>query len=101
MIAQIFHYIMTNTVDTLFCASELPSKKEQYGLKAGLKLFAYQGNKAVLKELKQFHTLKCFKPCDPSTLLLDYRCNALTLLMFLTEKCSGKVKAWACANGSV
>jgi hypothetical protein len=30
----------------------------------------------------------------------DERQNALTSLMFLTEKYSGEIKAWACANGS-
>ena len=30
----------------------------------------------------------------------DERRNALTSLMFLTEKCSGEIKARACANGS-
>jgi hypothetical protein len=77
MIAQICHYAMTHTADTLFCASHLPPKKNQYGLKAGLKLFTDQGNKAVIKELKQFHTLKFFKPGDPSTILQNNRPNAL------------------------
>jgi hypothetical protein len=94
MIAQRCHYIMTHTADTLFCASDIPLKKKQCRFKAGLKLFADQGNESVIKELKQFCILECFKPCDPSTLLQNDRRNALTLLMFLTEKPSGKVKAW-------
>ncbi len=48
MIAQICHYVMTHTADTLFCTSDLPSNKKQYRLKAGLNLFADQGNKAVI-----------------------------------------------------
>jgi hypothetical protein len=75
-----------------------PHKK--YGLKAGLRKFADHGNAAVVKELTQFHTLKFFKPCDLSTLSRIERRNVLTLLMFLTGKCSGELKAWVCANGS-
>jgi hypothetical protein len=35
-------------------------KQKQYGLKAGLRMFSDRGNAAVVKELTQFHTLKCF-----------------------------------------
>ena len=45
--------------------------------------------------------MNCFRPCDPSSLTRDDRRNALSSLMFLTEKRSGEVKARACANGSV
>ena len=55
----------------------------------------------MTKELSQLHTLNCFRPCDPHTLTRDDRRNALTSLMFLTEKRTGEVKARACANGSV
>ncbi len=40
MIAHICHYVITHTADALFCAPDLPSKKKQYSLKAGLMLFA-------------------------------------------------------------
>jgi hypothetical protein len=55
----------------------------------------------VKKELTQFHTMSCFKPRDARTLTRDDRRNALASLMFLTEKRSGKIKARACANGSI
>jgi hypothetical protein len=45
--------------------------------------------------------MNCFRPCDPASLTRDDCSNALSSLMFLTEKRSGKVKARACANGSV
>jgi hypothetical protein len=45
--------------------------------------------------------MACFCPWDAHTLTQEDRCQALTLLMFLTEKRSGKVKARACANGGV
>jgi hypothetical protein len=100
MMTQICHYVMTHTEDSLLCAKSINPKKKQYSLKAGLQAFADCGSEAVVKELTQFHTLKCFQPCDPTMLSQEDRCNALTSLLFLTEKCSGKVKACACANGS-
>jgi len=77
-----------------------PTKK-QYGLKAGLKWFRYQGDTAVTKELSQLHTMNCFRPCNPRSLTRDECRHALSSLMFLTEKRTGEVKARACANGSV
>jgi hypothetical protein len=77
------------------------SIKKQYGLKTGLQKFTDCGNAAVMKELQQFHTLQCFRPCNPATLTRDDRRNALISLMFFTEKRTGEVKARACANGSV
>ena len=100
MMAQVCHYVMTHTANSLYCAQDIKPKKKQYSLKAGLREFANRGKDAVTKELTQFHTLKCFKPRDPSTLSREERRNALTSLMFLTEKRSGEIKARACANGS-
>jgi hypothetical protein len=76
------------------------SSKKQYGLKAGLCRFTHGRSKAVMKELTQFHTLNYFHPCNPATLTCTNRHNALTSLMFSTEKCTGEVKACACTNGS-
>ena len=45
--------------------------------------------------------MSCFKPRDIRSLTREDRRNALSLLMFLTEKRTGAVKARACANGSV
>ncbi len=54
----------------------------------------------MVKELYQFHTLKCFKPKDPVQLTCAECQNALLSLMFLTEKYMGDIIAQACANGS-
>lgn len=98
MMAYVCHYVMLHTANKLYAPP--PQEKKQYGLKAGPKKFEVKGSAAVMKELTQFHTLKHFKPKDPRTLSRDDRRNALTSLMFLTEKRSGEVKARACANGS-
>ncbi len=100
MMAHVCHYVMMHTANKLYTAPPPPSSKKQYGLKAGLKHFEERGSQAIMKELTQFHTLDCFKPKDPKTFSRDDRRNALTSLMFLTEKHTGEVKAHACANGS-
>jgi hypothetical protein len=99
---HVCHYLMTHIADSLYYADALKSKPNQkhYSLKAGLRQFSDKGNAAVVKELTQYHSLKCFCPRDPSTLSREDHCNALTSLMFLTEKLSGEIKAPACANGS-
>jgi len=90
---------MVRTASSLHLAQHGQPTKKQYGMKAGLKRFGSQGDTAVTNELSQLHTMNCFRPCDPRSLTRDDRRNALSSLMFLTEKCTGEVKARACANG--
>jgi len=99
--AYLCHFVMVHTATSLALAQHGQPTKKQCGLKTGLKWFGSRGDTTVTKELSQLHTLNCFRLCDPSSLTRDDQCNALSSLMFLTEKCSGKVKARACANGSV
>ena len=99
--AHLCHFVMVHTATSLHLAQIGQPTKKQYSLKAGLKRFGSRGDSAVTKELSQLHTLNCFRPRDPQTLTRNDRRNALTSLMFLTEKRTGKVKARACANGSV
>ena len=101
LMAMVCHYVLTHTATSLQLAAQGQPTKKQYSLKAGLHKFAERGDAAVKKELKQFHTMSCFSPRNANTLTRDERRNALTSLMFLTEKRSGEVKARACANGSV
>ncbi len=97
-IARVCHYVMLNCAESTFVGN--PNNKKQYGLKAGLKKIAECGNDALMKELHQFLILYCFSPKDPKTLSQQDPQNALTSLMFLTEKCSGEIKACNCADGS-
>ena len=99
--AHLCHFVMIHTATSLHLAQIGQPTKKQYSLKAGLNCFGSCGDSAVTKELSQLHTLNCFRPCGPHTLTHDDRRNALTSLMFLTEKRTGEVKARACANGSV
>eukprot|EP00804_Cyclotella_cryptica_P003532 CCRYP_002153-RB/>CCRYP_002153-RB protein AED:0.61 eAED:0.32 QI:0/-1/0/1/-1/1/1/0/615 len=71
----------------------------QYSLKAGLKVFGEEGEKAISKELGQFHDLSVFIPMDPTKLTRQERAAALASLMFLKQKKDGTLKARACADG--
>jgi hypothetical protein len=71
----------------------------QYSLKAGLKKFGAEGEKAVTKELSQFHDMSVFEPVDATTLSPDDKKKALASLLFLKEKRDGRIKARACADG--
>jgi hypothetical protein len=97
-IATVCHYLMLHCAESTFVGN--PNNKKQYGLKAGLKKFAERGNEALMKELRQFHILRCFTPKNPQTLSRQDRQDALASLMFLTEKRSGEIKARGCADGS-
>ena len=101
VMAMLCHYVMTHTATALQLAAQGQPTKRQYSLKAGLRQFGQRADDAVKKELQQFHTMSCFKPRDIRSLSREDRRNALSSLMFLTEKRTGAVKARACANGSV
>jgi hypothetical protein len=101
VMAMLCHYVMTHTATAIHLADQGQPTKKQYSLKAGLRQFGQRGDTAVKKELLQFHTMSCFKPRDIRSLTREDRRNALSSLMFLTEKRTGAVKARACANGSI
>ncbi len=86
VMAQVCHYVMVHTATSLHLAAKGHPPKKQYSLKAGLCQFAELGAAAVMKELSQLHVLDCFRPMDVRKLTREDRHNALTLLMFLTEK---------------
>jgi Reverse transcriptase (RNA-dependent DNA polymerase) len=71
----------------------------QYSMNQGLKLFKERGVEAVLQELRQLHTRKVITPIMASELTYDQKCQALSYLMFLKEKRSGKIKGRGCADG--
>lgn len=70
----------------------------QYSLKVGLKKFGEAGEKAVTKELSQFHDMSVFEPIDAGTLTSDDKRATLASLLFLKKKRDGKIKARACAD---
>ena len=66
----------------------------------GLRKFKEQGVVAITRELKQIHNLQTFIPMYASALTEEEKKRAIPLLMFVTEKRCGTVKARKCANGS-
>ena len=99
--AHICHFVMVHAATSLALAQQGQPPKKQFSLKAGLKQLGPRGESAVTKELSQLHAMNCFRPHHPSSLTHTDRRNALTSLMFLTEKRSGEVKVRNCANGGV
>ena len=52
LMAQVCHYVMTHTANTLYCAQDIKPKKKQYSLKADLKASTnHRGKKLLLKSL--------------------------------------------------
>jgi hypothetical protein len=74
---------------------------ETFSLKRGLKTFGEKGRAAAFDEMKQLHDREVFYPVDISKLTQHERRRAMESLIFLVEKRDGRIKARACANGSV
>jgi hypothetical protein len=53
-----------------------------------------------MEELTQLHIMDMWRAMDPSKLSQEERMQALSSLLFLKEKQSGKVKGQACLNGA-
>ncbi len=64
----------------------------QLSLKEGLKRFGEEGKQGALKEMRQLHNMGTFIPRDPRTITPDERKKALSSLIFLKEKDTGKIK---------
>jgi hypothetical protein len=71
--------------------------EQQYSIQMGIKLFGDEGRKSVSKELQQLHT---YEPVHAHELTREQRLEALSSLMFMTQKRCRKVKSRACVNGS-
>lgn len=73
---------------------------QTYNLKQGLKLFGKRAEAATTKEFTQLHETESFVPLDAKSLSYEERREALTALLFLTEKRDGKIKARVPVDGS-
>ena len=73
----------------------------QYSLKQGLAKFQERGEEAVRKELQQLHDKGTFIPISKEELTQEQRNHSIGSLMLLKEKGCGRLKARACANGSM
>jgi hypothetical protein len=71
-----------------------------YSLIAGLKKFGKVGKTAAVTKLTQLHTYKTYYPVHAKLLSPEERKQALSSLMNIVEKCDGRVRAQAVADGS-
>jgi len=71
----------------------------QLSLKQGLKTFGEAGEHAAMKEVRQLHDFKTFRPVHAKALTHQQRIEALSSLIFLKEKSNGDIKGRACADG--
>ena len=72
----------------------------QYNLKPGLRKFGTRGATAAVEELTQLHIMDTWTAMDPSKISREERMKALSSLLFLKEKRTGKIKGRACINGA-
>ena len=63
-----------------------------YNLKPGLCKFGARGATAAIDELTQLHIMDMWTAMDPSKILREERMKALSSLLFLKEKQTGKLK---------
>jgi hypothetical protein len=73
---------------------------QQYTLKKGLEKFGDRAAEATTKELKQIHDMGTYQPLDATKLTKKERMEALSSLLFITEKKDGRIKSRKCAIGS-
>ncbi len=73
----------------------------QYNLKPGLRKFGERGLTAAIDKLTQLHIMDTWVAMDPSKLTREDWMKALSLLLLLKEKKSGKIKGRACINGAL
>jgi hypothetical protein len=72
----------------------------QYNLKAGLWKFGDKRKTVAMEEMAQLHITNMWKVMDPAKLSREEQMQALSLLLILKEKRTGKIKGRACLNGA-
>jgi hypothetical protein len=73
---------------------------QQYSVNKGIHLFGDWARESVSKELQQLHNYMTYMPVYAHKLTPEQRCEALNLLIFITEKIYGRIKSRACVDGS-
>ena len=71
----------------------------QMSAKAGIEKFGEEGRKVTMLELEQLLHCKVMQGHDAKTLTKQQKKVALKYLMFLKEKCCGRIKGCSCADG--
>jgi hypothetical protein len=99
-------HVIAVTVWNLSTKIEILSDEEAfqsiqtYSLKSGLKKFGEHGETTATSKMCQLHDHAVLKPIQVDNMTQVKRKRAMESLIFLVEKCNGRVKARTCANGS-
>ena len=73
---------------------------QQYTLEKGTEKFGDRAEEATTKELKQIHDMGTYQPLDATKITKKERMEALSSLLFITERRDGRIKSRKCAIGS-
>ena len=73
---------------------------QTYSLKQAINKFGEKGRMAAIEEMRQLHDREVFKPIHPNNLSEKQRRNAMSSLIFITEKRDGRIKGRTVADGS-
>jgi hypothetical protein len=94
--------IMTQFNEQMIMRNEIHGQQHviTYSLEKGIQHFGDKGRTATNKEMTQMLDRICFKPIHKSELSAMECKRAIELLIFLSEKKDGTVKAHHCANGN-
>ena len=71
----------------------------QFFLHEGLKKFGDKGSNAAFEELKQLHQRDAFKPRFADSMSNEEKKKALNTIVLIEEKCDGRIKGRAVADG--
>ncbi len=72
----------------------------QCNLKPGLQKFGERGATMVVDKLTHLYVMDTWTAMDPSKITRADKVRVLSSLLFLKEKCTGKIKGRACINGA-
>jgi hypothetical protein len=100
--AQVIANVMYhwNNVCQAFDDQQLMMFIQTYSLNKRIMKFGQKGMDAATKEMKQLHNRTVFEGITIQDMTPLERKRAMESLIFLVEKCDGKLKARTCANGS-
>ncbi len=89
--------LLTNSEDKMKVWGYLMT---QYNLKPGLRKFGVKGQSAAIDKLTQLHVMDTWTAMDVTKLSREDKMRALSSLLFLKEKQTGKIKGRACIIGA-
>jgi hypothetical protein len=97
--------LMAQIIDKFISVNLINSQQyamlQTNNLKQGLHRYGQKGKEAALEEIRQLHERTVFIPINVSTMTIKEKEQAMESMIFLVEKEDKRLKARACANGSI